>query len=198
MNKLSKEKRAHLALAVVGTIAALLVIYFGLIGPENASLAKIKKDKADKLIYLQQMQDAIKRAPTMDSDLANAVYNLSQAESDIASGDIYAWTYDTIRRFKANYRVDIPTIGQPVLGDVDLLADFPYRQLKVNLAGIAYYHDLGRFVSDLENTFPHIRVVNLTVEPASTGVADNEKLSFKMDVIALVKSNANAHDSNSQ
>ncbi len=55
---------------------------------------------------------------------------LTQAESDIASGDLYAWTVDTIRRFKTNYRVEIPTIGQPSQGDCDLIGDFPYKQIK--------------------------------------------------------------------
>ncbi|MEI9959885.1 MAG: hypothetical protein WDM76_01775 [Limisphaerales bacterium] len=198
MNRLSKEKRAHLILAIIGTVAVLLLIYLGLIRAQYAMLSKIEKDKADKIVYLQQIQDAIKKAETTSGELANAVYNLSQAETDVASGDIYAWTYDTIRRFKANYRVDIPSIGQPALGDVDVLTGFPYRQLKVNLTGTAYYHDFGRFVSELENTFPHVRVVNLTLEPASAGGADNERLAFKMDVIALVKNSPNSRDLNPQ
>jgi len=35
--------------------------------------------------------------------------------------------------------------------------------------------------------FPHIRVTSLTIEQAGT---DGEKLSFRMEITALIKSNA--------
>jgi hypothetical protein len=187
MNRLSPEKRNQLIIAIVGAVVALALIYFGLIGPEKATLVRIDNDKAAAVIELQKVEEAIKKAPSTETELANAVYSLSQAETDIASGDIYAWANDTIRRFKANYKgVDIPVIGQPSKGDVEVLTGIPYQQLKVTLNGTAYYHDLGKFISELENTYSHIRVVNLQIEPAGSG-GDNEKLSFKFDFVALIK-----------
>jgi hypothetical protein len=112
--------------------------------------------------------------------------NLSRAESDMASGDLYSWTYNTIRLFKTPYQVDIPDIGHPDVEVTDLLPAFPFKQVKFTITGTAYYHDLGKFIADFENTFPHIRVVNLQMQPDPT--ANDEKLSFKMEVIALVKS----------
>ncbi|MEY4917977.1 MAG: hypothetical protein RL616_1890, partial [Verrucomicrobiota bacterium] len=106
---------------------------------------------------------------------------------DVASGDVNAWTYDTIRRFKANYHVDIPSIAQPTVTDVDVLASFPYRQAKITLNGSAFFHDLGKFVSDFENNFPHMRMINLIIEPSQG--SGTEKLSFRMEVITLVKPN---------
>jgi len=108
----------------------------------------------------------------------------------MATGDNYAWTFDTIRRFKASYRVDIPTISQPALGEVDVLPQFPFKQIRVTVSGTAYYHDLGRFIADFENAFPHIRVVNIAIEPVNPTEAGNEKLSFRMDIVALVKPNS--------
>jgi hypothetical protein len=72
------------------------------------------------------------------------------------------------------------------MGDVDLIPNFPYKQVKFSLTGTAYYHDLGKFIADLENNFPHIRVVNLAI--GSNG--DSELLSFRVDIVALVKSNS--------
>jgi hypothetical protein len=74
------------------------------------------------------------------------------------------------------------------VGDVDLIPQFPYKQAKISLSGVAFYHDLGKFISDFENTFPHMRIVNLTVEPANGTGADSEKLSFRLEIVALVKS----------
>jgi len=68
-----------------------------------------------------------------------------------------------------------------------LLPAFPFKQVKFAVTGTAYYHDLGRFIADFENTYPHIRVANLQVQPGDAGDGA-EKLSFRMEVIALVKS----------
>jgi hypothetical protein len=122
------------------------------------------------------------------SMLADLTQQLNHAEQDVASGDLYAWTVDTIRRFKTGYRVDIPTMAQPSgPADCDLIGGFPYKQVRFSLAGTAYYHDLGKFISDFENKFPHCRVLNISADPVDTGPGGGERLSFKMDIIALVK-----------
>jgi len=188
MNNLFKEKTNQLIIVAAGTAALLAVIIFGLIRSQYHSLSQIKNDTSAAQTQLQNVTDTIKRSDTVEAELIDASYNLSQGEQDMASGDIYAWTYDTIRRFKAQYKdVDIPQIGQPEIGDVDLLPNFPYKQVKFVVSGTAYYHDLGKFVADFENSFPHIRLINLTLQPAGAG---NEKLSFSMDIIALVKPNS--------
>ena len=68
--------------------------------------------------------------------------------------------------------------------------NFPYKQATLTVAGSAHFHDLGLFLADLENQFPHFRVQNLTldVENSSQTVAP-ETLSFKMDIFTLVRLN---------
>jgi len=143
-------------------------------------------DAAKEQQKLQQYRTAIKQIETTTTQLADATQQLAQAEEDLASGDLYAWTVETIRRFKTNYRrVDIATIGQPTSSDCELIGGFPYKQIRVSLTGTAYYHDLGKFISDFENKFPHCRVANLAADPSGAG----EKLNFRFDIVALVKSN---------
>ncbi len=63
-----------------------------------------------------------------------------------------------------------------------------YKQVRLSLFGTGYYHNIGKFVSDFENTFPHMRLVNLAI--ATTDSADDsELLSFHVEVVALVKPN---------
>ncbi|HEY1719113.1 MAG TPA: hypothetical protein VGH42_12575 [Verrucomicrobiae bacterium] len=185
-----KEKRKQLVLALLSTVVLLVVILLGLIRPQYEAISKTNVKIAAARAKLQSVEDTIKKADTLSLELADANLTLSHFEADMASGDVYSWTYDTIRSFKADYKVEIPTIGQPAMSDVDLLPRFPYKQLKVTVNGTAYYHDLGKFIADFENKFPHIRVVNLTLEPASDAGANNEKLAFSMDIIALIKPNA--------
>lgn len=190
MNKLPREKRNQLIIVVSCTIAVLGLIYFFLLLPQENGLHQLARSKADALTKLQQYKDTIKKADETALDLQQMSNSLASSESDIASGDIYAWTYDTIRRFKTSYHVDIPNVGQPsAVTAVDLLPGFPYKQIKLSLTGTAFYHDLGRFIADFENTFPHMRLVNLEIEPGpgAIGTDSAEKLAFRMDVIILVK-----------
>ncbi|HVU09209.1 MAG TPA: hypothetical protein VHG89_11765 [Verrucomicrobiae bacterium] len=162
-----------------------------MINPERQTLAKTISSRADAERKLQQIKETVKKTDSTETELASVSDALTNAESDMASGDIYAWTYDTLRRFKASYAVDIPQIEQPNVSAVDLMPDFPYKQFRVTISGTAYYHDLGKFIAAFENTFPHIRILNVTVDPASTSPGDNsEKLSFKMDLVALIKPDA--------
>ena len=189
MNRLSKEKRNQLIMVILGTLVLLALIYFGLIGPQNNSLRRIATLQSQADTQLRQIQAAIKKSDDVTAELRDVSYNLLQAEGpegDIASGDVYAWSYDLISQFKKSYKVEIPSIGQPSMSDVDLLPLFPYKQLRFSVSGTAYYHDLGKFIADFENTFPHIRVVNLVLDPVGP---DTEKLSFRMDIVALVKPN---------
>lgn len=188
---MSKEKRNQLILVAIITLAVLVLIGLTLIHPQLQTLSKISADKKAAQAKLQQISDTIKHTDTVESELDAVTDALSHAEEDMASGDIYSWTYDTIRRFKATYQVDIPQIGQPTTGDVDLLPNFPYQQVTFTVNGTAYYHDFGKFIAAFENKFPHIRIVNLTMDPVPAGPdGSTEKLSFKMDIVALVKPNS--------
>ena len=193
MNKLSKEKRGHITLVYIGTGALLAAVYFLMIGPEygaidrtKAKTARANKDLQDKLALIQR-QDAINK------ELHEMSATLAEAEHDVAFGDPTAWFYETLRNFKEHYAVEISSYGQASLGNVDLLPKYPYNQIKITVGGTAFYHDLGKFIADFENTFPHTRIVNLALDPASgdlgpgRGPGAEEKLSFKMDIITLVK-----------
>jgi Tfp pilus assembly protein PilO len=188
MKKISKEKRTQLIIVVFSTLAVLGLIYFGLIQRQYDSIAKIAKIKSAADSKLRAIKNTITNAVAIANELGESTVALEQTEKDMATGDLYSWTYDTIRHFKQSYRVEIPEVGQPAVGDMDLLPGFPYKQIRFAVNGTGYYHDLGKFVADFENNFPHARLINLVAEPMS-GVEGNEKLTFKMEVIALVKSN---------
>ena len=189
-SRLSKEKRNQLILVLVGTAAVLSLLGLGLIRYQRAGLKQLaeKREAAEK--KLKQMEAAVTHASQTSVDLAEAKKNLAAMEGDIASGDLYAWFLTTIRHFRAPYKVEIPTFS-PIgpTSDVNLLANFPYKQTTLSIQGTAHYHDLGRFLADFENKFPHIRVSNLTLD-LDGAASEPEMLTFRMDLIALVKPNA--------
>ena len=191
MKNLSKEKKQHLLLVVIGTVGAMAAIWFGLISMQQKRLTKSSSERDATEIKLQNMKDTLARTGSIHEELQTETQQLKAAESQMASGDVYEWVISTVRNFKANYPVDIPQFSTIEISETTLLPGFPYKQAKLTVAGTAYYHDLGTFIADFENQFPYIRVQNLALEPGPSlkGPA-GEKLAFRMDVITLVKPEA--------
>ncbi|HTR43159.1 MAG TPA: hypothetical protein VMH87_16210 [Pseudomonadales bacterium] len=183
----NRQKRNQLLLTVAGTVVVVAVLGLGLVRPQYAKLAEIKKHINDTESHLKNTESLIRQSNAASNELSQVTAQVAEAETDMATGDIYAWSVDNIRHFKSNYRVDVPEIGQPSMSEVDLFTSFPYKQLRFSIHGNGYYHDIGRFIADLEDKFPHMRVVNLEITPVGPG---SEKLAFSMDIIALVKSSS--------
>jgi hypothetical protein len=189
MNKLSKEKRDQLILVMLLTVGVLAGLWFGLITAQKRSLVTLDVSKSAAEKRLQQVKFAIESAEIIESRLQEATNLLAQTEATMASGDLYSWAINTIRKFKLPYKVEIPQFSQ-IDGprDVTLLPNFPYKQASMTISGTAPFHDFGRFLADFENQFPYIRVLNVSLEPMPIiGAADREKLTFKMEIAALVK-----------
>ncbi len=185
MNRLPKEKRDKLILVCMMTGIALLLIGLLLIHPEYATIKDTKSQTEVQRQKLGNMQEAIAKAALTDAQLKDTTETLNEAEKDMATGDPNAWIYDTIRGFKSKYKMDINIASATSIGDVDIMAKFPYKQLKVTVNGSAYYHDLGNFIAGFENDYSHGRICNLSIHPSGNG----EKLNFNMEIIALIKPN---------
>lgn len=189
MKKLPPQKRNQLVLVGLATALVLGGLWFGLIGMQRSSLARIHENTSAAEQKLAAVKKAITSADQVEAELQAEAAKLSKYEEGMASGDLYSWTINTVRKFKLPYRVEIPQFSQ-IDGprDVNLLADFPYQQASITIGGTGHYYDIGSFVADFENTFPHARVCNLVLEPvAAASGADREKLLFRMDLVFLVK-----------
>ena len=190
--KLPKEKKNQLVLVLIGTVAIITGLGFGLIRFQYSRLNSMDGKKTAAVTRLQQMRDAIRNTDRLESEVAEAKKTLETMEADTASGDLYAWVINTLRTFKAGYKVDMPQFS-PIgpVSEVNLIPDFTYKQASLTVAGTAHFHDLGRFIADFENQYPHIRVLNLTLDANPTAtVEDTETVSFKMEITTLVRSNA--------
>jgi Tfp pilus assembly protein PilO len=189
MSKFSKEKRNQLVLVVLVTLAVMGGLWFSLIRYQQDGLKRLKVETGEAERKLSQIRDTIKNSGQTEAELADVSAKLEAQEEIMASGDLYSWMVNSIRKFKLPYKVEIPQFN-PRGGEepVNLLPKFPYKQVTVTIVGTAYYHDLGKFVSDFENEFPTSRILNLDLSPASVQSPDErEKLSFKLDIVSLVR-----------
>ena len=194
MNKLSKEKRNQLVLIAMSTLVIVAVLWYGLIRNQQTSLHKAQTLRKGDEVKLQQIQDTIKNSKQIEAELLIVSNKLAVQEEDMASGDLYSSMVSDIRKFKQSYRVDIPQFSSS--GDavpVNLMPKFPYKQFTVGISGTAHFYDLGRFIADFENRFPTCRILNLELAPASAqGPEEREKVTFRMDIVSLVKPGAAA------
>jgi len=190
MKSLSKEKRDRLVLVCIGAVAAVVGLYYGVIASQRNSLESLVGRRGEKQSKLANAERLIGNASTIQKNLEAATAKLKTIESTMASGDMYSWIILTVNSFKENYRVEIPQFSREVQAEVGMYHKFPYRAAVFNVRGTAYYHDFGKFVADFENAFPYMRIQNVELEPPAASNSnvqdDQEKLAFKMEIVALV------------
>ena len=190
MKSLSKEKRDKLVLVCIGAIVVVVGLYYGVIASQRNSLESLVGRRGEKQSKLANAERLIGNASTIQKNLEAATAKLKTIESTMASGDMYSWIILTVNSFKENYRVEIPQFSREVQAEVGMYHKFPYRAAVFNVRGTAYYHDFGKFVADFENAFPYMRIQNVEMEPPTSSNSnvqdDQEKLAFKMEIVALV------------
>ena len=202
MKNLPKEKRDRLILVVVGTLAMIAGLYWGVVRTQRQTLVALAEKHTEEEIKVGNAQRLANSTAKLQADLQVVNEKLKAIESTMPSGDMYSWIILTINSFKENggYKVDIPQFSREVAGEVGLIAKFPYRAAVFHVRGTAFFHDFGRFVADFENTFPYMRIQNIDLEPVGSssstreGVSpsadDAEKLAFKFEIVTLVNPNA--------
>jgi hypothetical protein len=193
MKSLPKEKRDHLILIGLGTVVCMAALWYVVIKTQQKTKAKVAKEIVDQQNKVDNAQRLIASTVEIQKRLDGSQQELKTIEGTMASGDMYSWIITTINKFRADRKVDIPQFSREVPTEVGILPKFPYRAALFNVRGTAYFHDLGKFVADFENSFPYLRVQNLELEPAAsssaTSTGDNEKLAFRMEIVTLVSPN---------
>ena len=192
MKKLSKEKQLHLAFVGIATLAIIVGLWFFLIGAEQDKIKQISSKSQSVQDQIAKMQKTIVEAGELTNQLHESTNNLGKIESGMPAGDLYSWIVSSVKQFNVpSYKVEMPQFSPPSVTDVRMLPNFPYNQAVVIVSGSAYYYDFGKFLADFENHFPYLRVQNLNLEPGFGSTPDEkEKLSFRMEIITLVKPNA--------
>lgn len=192
MNTLTAEKKQHVILVAVLTGVVIALVWFLLIGTLQDNITKKRAKAGESADKLADARKKLSQSAAIEEQLASATRKLATTEDEgMASGDLYFWIINTISRFKLAYRVDIPFFSQPEEIKATVLPDLPYKSVRYNVRGSAYYHDLGRFLAAFENSHPYVFVQNLEVFPGDVVQADDpERLNFRMDIVALVKPTA--------
>jgi len=193
MKNLPKNKRDRLIMTGAATIIAIVAIYYLLIGRQRSAANALAKQISEQKLKVSSAERLVASTAELKRNLELANQKVISIEEGMASGDMYAWVIQTVGRFGAERKVEIPQFSREVLTDVGIFPKFPYKAAVFNVRGTAYFHDLGRFLADFENSFPFARVQNVEMEgagsSAATATADGEKLTFRMEIVTLINPN---------
>jgi Tfp pilus assembly protein PilO len=188
MKGLPKTKRNQLLFVRLATAVALGLLWLLLISPlrvaraaKQAQLAEIERKIAHAHRLLQQ-------ADALQAELAASRHQLEQIEAAMAPADKFTWLNSLLNRFRLPYHVEIAEFGQPLEAEVQMLPKFPYNAATFTIRGTGFFHDLGKFFADLQNRFPYLLLHNLDLEPTTSTIPeDQEKLTFKVDIVTLLR-----------
>ena len=194
MNKLTKEKRDRIIAVALVTGVIVTGLWFGLLRSQQTALGERRQSALKAQEKVINAKRRVEKEKQVEAELGDVKLELKQIEDSMAAGDLYSWVILTVNKFRTSYRVEIPQFSREQVTDVNLIPGFPYRSATFTLRGTAFYHDLGKFVADLENAYPFIRLANLELEPVATpppgtivNTDEQERLSFRFDLIALIK-----------
>lgn len=187
---LPQDKRAQMLVLIASTAMVLLLLWAFLIRIQQEDLnAKISRRKQINEA-LEKSRNKIKLAGTFRQDLNRVTTQLQELEEGVASGDPYLWIIKMLTRFQETTEITISNFGPPVIQELPGAAKIPYKSATFSVSGTGFYHEINRFLHELEKQYPMIRLERLELDPASTqsvSVEDHERLAFKLEVTTLLK-----------
>jgi Tfp pilus assembly protein PilO len=189
MMKLSKAQKDQLIGISAGTVVLLALLWYFGVAAKQDELSKTEKNTAHMKDTLGAAEARIRQGEDIAVQLQARVQLLEKREAMLASNiDPYSWIISTINPFiQARKGVNFSHYSQPIISDTGLIPDFPYKWATFNLEGTGYYHDLGKFFSDLENNFPYFRVQNLSLSANISAGGEPEKLSVAFELVVPIK-----------
>ena len=196
MTKLSKQQRERLVLLFLVTSIAALFIWRDVEGQRDL-LEDKKRRLADtwQTIHIGSRQSALTNK--LHRDLNAAAEVIRRAETNMAAGDVYRWLITRLVELPSANEVELANFEPPEVTETTVLPKVPYQSGLFHVSGSGYYHDIGEFIAEVENTFPHLRVKRLELEAKNSSLSadtaaepDQEKLLFRLELSGLVRSNS--------
>jgi len=207
MIKLSKAQRDTMIMVIVGTVAVGAALWYFVVNDRNQALAQTQLKSQQMHDKLSKAEDLLRHSEMVGETLRSQSNKLQQIESTLAPDrDSYSWVITNMNFFVTNWEVQmadpsniapnstaiahevhLASISQAEISDKGILPRFPYRWATFHVKGVAFFHDLGRFISDFENSHKYFRVQNFDIFPTTGVSAEPEKLSFNFDIVAPVQ-----------
>jgi Tfp pilus assembly protein PilO len=189
VNKLTKTQKSQLLGVLLGTLALMAGLWYFAVTAKQEELSKTQKSTAQMLDTLKFAESKMRQSEEIADKMQARRDVLDKREALLAPDrDAYAWIISTLNPFVQSHKgVSILHYSQPDVTETGLIPNFPYKWATFRLEGNGFYHDLGKFFSDLENNFSSFRVQNLELSGTSASGIDAEKLNVSFELVVPVK-----------
>jgi hypothetical protein len=191
LSNLDPAKRQRLVWLAGATVLILVALWTGVIRVQQQALLR----RHDQIMRIQQdlnlSRQGAAQADGYRAELRQGLDQRAVAEATLPQGDLYRWIIKTMNGFLERHpRVDVTSYSPPETGDRLTLPRIPYSTANFSLAGTAFYHDFGRFLADLENSLPQLRIRRLSLDAIGArtqNLEDRERLNFVLEFSSLVR-----------
>lgn len=175
MNKIPKEKQNQMAGVAAGALVLVGLIWYFLISIPGARLARLEENKNEFENKLFRADNWIRRSARVAADLTELKQKLGEIESGMptpAQLNGNKWVRDLLTSFIQSNRHDVTLMRlhqEPLKGrQAIILPNFPYEGASYEVEARAFYHDIGRFLADFENSHPYFRFQTIRLSPIAT------------------------------
>ncbi|MGV3774114.1 MAG: hypothetical protein ACO1QB_14530 [Verrucomicrobiales bacterium] len=199
MNKLSKEKRDKLILTIIGILGVIGLLYTFVLSNQQDNLdtyLRRTESLKDKYYKNKKLAD---RGPRILEELTETKTLLDAQEATmVPQGNYYIWFFKLVDEFRRKQGLGaqfIADMTQPEFSEVGLLPRFPYKAAIFGVRLSGHFHEIGKFIADFENAYPHMRIQNVRIQPEvsfrqtgqfSTSSAP-QKLNVELKIVTLIR-----------
>jgi hypothetical protein len=193
MNNLPKAKRDQLILVGIATVSIIAALLLFVGENQRAELKRTEMKTENIRAKLSQADKLSRTEPEIQERLQKLSKELGEREVTLApERDTYAWFLQSITQFISMHRgagVTPSGISQPEIGEATLIPKFSYKTATFHVKANGFFHDVGRFIADLESQFPYVRVQNVEMQHGMSGgpASDPEKLYSTFDIVMLMQ-----------
>ena len=188
---LTKEKRDHLILTGLMSTMIIVGVWMLLITPTKAKLVRLEGEVSASAGQLADAESKVARAGQIELEMQEIGKRLGTMEKDMVEGDPSTWIRVRLNEFFRDnkHKIRERNIGQAEQVEIGALPDFPYQAIKFRVFGTGFYEDVGRFITDLENTFPYVRVQQVDLRPNDAGDfgVEGDLLEYSFELVVPIK-----------
>jgi Tfp pilus assembly protein PilO len=192
----SSTKKRLLFVLVVG-LGVLLAAWFGLVAPLQAKLGVQRGKEVTARGQLHLLQTGQDRGPGIRALVEERKAEMANLESLMATWpNLLGWGIGELVPYFNYHGVTHQSWERPVMMDVDVPPEVPYRMARLAVTGQAHYHAFGRFLAAFESSSPFSRITSLSLQAVTPGYGgvvealdDLEQLRFRMEFQILTVTN---------
>ena len=197
MISLSRVQKERLVFIIMMTLLLTVILYQMVISPAKEVLEIRSRLLSDWEAAQRDGKSQTDVFARLNQEFDETNDKIRECETSIATGDPYRWLMKTLPNFYEADPVDLLNYEPPQTHDWQIYPKVPYRAVTFTVSGTGYYQDLGKLLVAIENSHAYLRIKRLDLEPkhsAEPGDNEEEKLTFRLEFVSMLKTNAPAGD----